>query len=79
MYFLPMTTGVSKVAGHMIALAAARTKPKAATSNRTDHCCRSSCMQLWFAGLCGYSSWDIRFVVCRTFISVVELQFLLYV
>jgi hypothetical protein len=35
-YFLPMTTGVSKVASHMTALAAARTNRRTAISNCTD-------------------------------------------
>jgi len=40
-YFLLLTTGVTMVASHMIAMAAARTNHTTAISNYTDHASRS--------------------------------------
>jgi hypothetical protein len=72
MYFLPKTTGVSKVVNPMIALAPARTNHRTATSNCTRHVCRyvpllSRFVVIIYRGttvfLCGVS-----------FISIVEPQ-----
>jgi len=78
-YFLPMTTGVSKIASHIITLAAARTNDRTAALNGTDSITLVVQEHILYRFVVIIYR-ETSVLLCDiSLISVVEPQFLLYV
>jgi len=79
-HFLLLTTGVTSVPSHMISLAAAWTNHRTAISNCTYHASRSWVQVHFYYRFVQKIYCGTSVLLCGvSFISLVEMQFLVYV